>query len=522
VSNVIESQVAIIDMGSNSIRLVINKIDANGCYNEIHNYKTVARLSAHITPEGNLSNNGIKIILETLNRFKDVILFNKVQKVTVIATAAMRKAKNQNQIVQFVKDKIGFDIRVLSEYEEAFYGYLAVVNSTNIKNGYTIDIGGGSTEVTLFENRKLKHYHSFPFGAITLQQQFFGDKQYNSTNLEVLKNYIKKKLHTLPWLKNNSSYPVIGIGGSARNLSLIHQRKTDYPIPIIHQYEFKTEELIEQNDILQHSTIEERLMMDGLSKDRADIIIPASEVISSFVTHVKAKTFMMSRKGLRDGVFYEELLKNMETTRFPNVAEESFHQLSHNYEVNIKHVNHVSSLAIQLYNELSSFCPVEHLAENARTLLNQSARVLYIGEYINSDASSQNTFYLLTNMTIEGLSHREQLAIAFISSFKSKTQLLKYAKPFNQILEKKDLKYYEFLGSIMKLAYSLDRTRRKAILEIGHVEKTEDELTIPFYHQEEAFFENMQASKNKKHVERAVKHPIEFRYIPVEVLKPKF
>ncbi|WP_332690988.1 exopolyphosphatase [Halalkalibacter lacteus] len=514
-----ENQVAIIDMGSNSIRLVINKIDLNGCYNEIHNYKTVARLSAHITKEGNLSDNGITIVLETLNRFKDVIIFHKVKKVILVATAAMRKAKNQNQIVQLVKAKVGFDIRVLSEYEEAFYGYLAVVNSTNIEYGYTVDIGGGSTEITLFENRELKHYHSFPFGAITLQQKFYGDKQPNSTNLEILKNYIKEQLHTLPWLKNKSNYPVIGIGGSARNLSLIHQRQIEYPLPGIHQYEFTKEDLIELNDMLQQSTIEERLMLDGLSKERADIIIPAAEVISSLVSFVKAETFIMSRKGLRDGVFYEEVLKEVETTRFPNVVEESFHQLTHNYEVSVDHVNHVSSLATQLYNELSSFCHVEHSSENARTLLNQSARVLYIGEYINNDASSQNTFYLLTNMTIEGLSHRDQLAIAFISSFKSKTQLLKYAEPFQRIIQKKDLRFYEFLGSIMKLAYSLDRTRRKAILEIGQVEKTEDELTIPFYYQEEAFFENMQASKNKKHLERALKHPIKFRYIPVEVLK---
>ncbi|MFC0473501.1 exopolyphosphatase [Halalkalibacter kiskunsagensis] len=517
----VENQVAIIDMGSNSIRLVINKIDFKGCYNEIHNYKTVARLSSHITKKGNLSDDGIAIILETLNRFKDVILFHNVKKLTVVATAAMRKAKNQNQIVQLVKDKIDFDIRVLSEYEEAFYGYLAVVNSTNVENGYTVDIGGGSTEVTLFENRELKHYHSFPFGAITLQEQFFGDKQPTSTTLKALKSYINEQLHTLPWLKSNLEYPVIGIGGSARNLSLIHQRQTEYPLPAIHQYEISRNEMIKLNDMLQQSTFEERLLLDGLSKERADIIIPAAEVISSLVSHVNGDAFMMSRKGLRDGVFYEELLKKMETTHFPNVVEESFHRLSHNYEVNIEHVNHVSSLAIQLYNELSSFCPVDHTSENAWTLLNQSARVLYIGEYINNDASSQNTFYLLTNMTIEGLSHRDQLAVAFISSFKSKAQLLKYAEPFLQMVQKKDLKFYEFLGSIMKLAYSLDRTRRKAIHKVGPIEKTEDELTLSFYYQEETFFENMQATKNKKHIERAVKHPIHFRYIPIEVLKSK-
>jgi exopolyphosphatase/guanosine-5'-triphosphate,3'-diphosphate pyrophosphatase len=515
----IEKQVAIIDMGSNSIRLVINKIDSNGYYIELHNFKTVARLSAHIKDDGNLSEVGIKTILDTLKRFKDVILFHQVRQITVIATAAMRKAKNRDKIVKLVKDTIGFEIRILSEYEEAFYGYLAVVNSTNIENGFTVDIGGGSTEITLFENRELKHYHSFPFGAITLYQQFFNDDQDEPETIALLTEYLKKQLHTLPWFKEKKDYPVIGIGGSARNLALIHQRKDSYPLAGLHQYEIPKQELLDINKMLQHLTVEERLELEGLSKDRVDIIVPASTVITQIVNHVNANTFVMSRKGLRDGVFYEELLKSMETTRFPNVVEESLYQLTNSYELNVDHVNHISLLANQLYSKTSEYCPVEHNPSNAVTLLNHSARLLYIGEYINNEASSQNTFYLLTNMTIEGLSHKDRLAIALISSYKSKSQMQQYAKSFNKLINKQELKYYEFLGSILKLAYSLDRTRRKVITAIGQVDQNEDELSIILYHQADAFFEDAQATKHKKHLERVIKYTIEFRYMPAEVLK---
>ncbi|KHF41857.1 exopolyphosphatase [Halalkalibacter okhensis] len=515
----IEKHVAIVDMGSNSIRLVINKIDSNGYYNELHNFKTVARLSAHIDQNGNLSEIGIQTILDTLARFKEMIHFHHVQQVMVIATAAMRKAKNREKIVKLVKETIGFDIRILSEYEEAYYGYLAVVNSTNLENGYTIDIGGGSTEITLFENRELKHYHSFPFGAITLHQQFFKKDLDETETLARLTKYIINQLGTLPWLKEKKAYPVIGIGGSARNLALIHQRKENYPLAGLHQYEISKQELLDINTMLQHSTIEERIELDGLSKDRVDIIVPASTVIAQIVSHVKANTFILSRKGLRDGVFYEELLKAMETSRFPNVVEESLYQLSNSYELNVEHVNHISLLANQLYTRLYNYCPVEHNSSDAITLLNQSARLLYIGEYINNEASSQNTFYLLTNMTIEGLTHRERLAIALISSYKSKSQMNQYAKAFDKLLTKKELKYYEFLGAILKLAYSLDRTRRKVITNIGQVEQHEDELSIYLYHQTDAFFEDTQATKHKKHLERVIKHTIDFRYMPAEVLK---
>ncbi|MCM3712862.1 exopolyphosphatase [Alkalihalobacillus oceani] len=515
----IENDFAVIDIGSNSIRLVINQIDHNGCYKELHNYKTVARLSAHMDEKGAFTTEGTRILLETLTRFKEVLLFHQVQKVTAVATAAMRKATNRKEITELVYERLGFEIRILSEYEEAFYGYLAVVNSTNITDGITIDIGGGSTEITLFQDRELRHYHSFPFGAITLKQQFISGCEATEEELQTIKAYIRSQLSSLSWLHEYPDYPVIGIGGSARNLSLIHQRQKEYPLAGLHQYELPTKELRQLTDALATLSYQERLTIDGLSKDRADIIVPAAEVIASLVELVQAKTFVMSRKGLRDGIFYEELLRTMDTACFPNVAEESFYQLSHSYEVNLDHANHISYLATRLYAELADQCQVSHQRNEALQLLRQSARVLYIGEFINSEASSQNTFYLLTNMTIEGLSHQERLAIAFISSFKSKSQLLKYAKPFKNLLDKKRLKLYEFLGAIMKLAFCLDRTRRKTIVEVGRRADEDGQLALPLFYQEDAHFEQLQAQKHKKHLEKAIRRPLTLTYLSSDALK---
>ena len=511
-----KDQYAIIDMGSNSFRLVINELDHHGQYNELHNYKTVARLSMYILESGHLSEEGIAIIIDTLTRFKQVIQDHQVSNVIVIATAAMRKAKNKEEIVCTVKEKLGITIRVLSEYEEAFYGYLAVVNSTNITEGFTIDIGGGSTEITFYTNRTLKHYHSFPFGAITLHQKCFQHNKNMVDSIKDLKDYIAKQLLTVPWLQAHSHYSVIGIGGSARNLSLIHQRQINYPLAGIHQYEIPHTDVFNINTMLQKSSLEERLQLDGLSKDRKEIIIPAVEVISSIVEHVQADKFIMSRKGLRDGVFYEELLKMMETNRFPNVVEESLHQITSKYNIKLDYVNHISYLASQLYKELSPLALVAHEQEEALRLLQLSSRVLYIGETINSETSSQNTFYLLTNITIEGLTHQERLAIAFISSYKSKSQMMEYAEPFMQIISKNNLKFFEFLGSIMKLAYSLDRTRRKVITKVGKLTMENDQIVIPFYYKEDPYFESVQATKYKKQLEKAIQHSIEFHFTPFE------
>ncbi|WP_017728353.1 Ppx/GppA phosphatase family protein [Halalkalibacterium ligniniphilum] len=503
-----KQRLAIIDMGSNSIRLVINLIEDNGSYKELHNFKKVARLSSHLNEIGELSRQGQELIVTTLKQFKQLMTYHQVDRVIGVATAAMRKASNRDEVLSLIKKETGFQIKVLSEYEEAYFGYLAVVNSTSIENGITIDIGGGSTEITRFENRKLLHYHSFPFGAITLQHEFIAGDDATTDELKKLKQYILDSFQTLPWLKEGKPVPVIGIGGSARNLSLIQQRKVGYPLAGLHQYSFSVNELVSVNALLQQTSLNERQSIDGLSKDRADLIVPAAQVITSLVEFTGADVFVMSRKGLRDGLFYKEILSQLDIDLFPSVAEESFYQLSYQYEIHSDHVNQVSKLAASLFKQLVPFYQSEYTNKESLRLLRYSARVVYLGEHINNEASSQHTFYLLTNMTIDGLSHDERLAVALISSFKSKAQLLQLSRPFENLLTKKQLKYYEFLGAVLKLAYCLDRTRRNVISEIGQIDKSDQHLTIPLYYREDVHFEEAQANKHVKHLEKAMKREI--------------
>ncbi|WP_209125395.1 Ppx/GppA phosphatase family protein [Alkalihalobacillus sp. BA299] len=506
-----QKKLAIIDMGSNSIRLVIYTIQSNGCYHELHNFKVVARLSSHTSIDGSITNKGIKIIVDTLTRFNKIIRTHQIDQIKGVATAAIRLAPNQKEVLEIIKDKTSLSFSILSDYEEAYYGYLAVTNSTNIENGITIDIGGGSTEVTLFKNRKLYEYVSFPFGAITLKKKFIENDPPTLDEMDKLKTFLVKQFSSLNWIVN-SNLPVIGIGGTARNLSLIHQRKMNYPLQGLHQFELAPNNIDEIQQYLLHLSFPERQSVDGLSKDRADIIIPAIEAIYSLVKVTNAPRFIMSNKGLRDGIFYEEVLQQIGIDQFPNVAEESFFQLSNTYQINIDHVKQVSKLASAIYKELSPYLLEKYNDEANMSLLRYSARVLYVGEYISSEASSQHTFYLLSNMTIDGLTHEQRLAIALISSFKSKSYLSQFAAPFNELLTKQQLKRYELLGAILKFAYALNRTRRNIVKKCSISKTSKRDLSIQFLCDSDYFFEEEQALKYKKHLEKVLNFNIELHF----------
>ncbi|WNF37743.1 exopolyphosphatase [Bacillaceae bacterium IKA-2] len=505
-----KQNIALIDIGSNSIRLVIFGLDKQGFYKEVQNLKVVARLSSHFNKDGNITNKGITILLEALHHFQEITRTYNVTKTKCVATAAIRQAKNQPKIISAVTEATDFEIRVLSEYEEAFFGYLAVTNSTNIEDGLTIDIGGGSTEITLFKNRHLLHYHSFPFGAITLKQTFIKNELPTKQESTDLLLFLKEQFSSLKWLEQNN-LPVIGIGGSARNLALISQARTDYPLGGLHQYEMSYGNIESITDDLKKLSFKQRQMVDGLSKDRADIIIPAAEAIFMFMEVSGANQFIVSNKGLRDGLFYEELFQQLQIDSFPNVAEESFYQLSQDYEVDIDNVKYISKLATQLYYEF--FPHFKHkLTDINLRLLHLSCRVRYSGEHISYESSSQHTFYILTNLSIDGLTHIERLKIALIASFKSKKALLSYLAPYKEWFDGEAVEKLEMLGAILKFTDSLNITRQQSISNVRIVETNDTRITLKLTCLLDAHFEEIQTQKYKKHLEKSLKKRIELLF----------
>lgn len=500
----------IIDLGSNSIRLVVFGIEETGRYQEIHNVKTVARLSNHMDDNQELTEAGIQVVLDTLTSFRQVTVAHKVDEVVGVATAAIRQATNQKQVLKRIEQEAGYSFKVLSEFEEANYGFLSVINSTNIMDGVTIDVGGGSTEITLYEQRVLKHDHSFPFGALTLTRQFISGDKPTAAEFRTLSSFLKKQFETLPWLKN-SGYPVIGIGGSARNLCKLHQQANNYPLPNLHQYEMHPVDIQKTNYMLASLPLLKRQKIDGLSKDRADIIIPAIEAIFQLTEIVNTECFFLSQKGLRDGIFYEKMLDELEVDKFPSVTTESVYQLCFEYDMDITHSSRMSSIALTFSKELERVGYFQ-LTEDDRRLLKLSAQVYSIGEFISTEAKSEHTFYLLTNRMIEGLNHMESLKVAMLASFKSRKTFKTYIKPFKKWFSKEEMIKLELLGAMLRLVYGLNWTKRGAVNHIRILSNTFRKMSIQVEHDQDILFEAQYVTYQKKHLEKVIRKNIIFGF----------
>lgn len=501
---------AIIDIGSNTIRLVLYKYNKTTGLREIGNIKKVARLRKYLQENGDMSDEGINLLADTLKDFKRIIDDYGVVDVTATATAAIRQAKNKQKIINQMKMETGIVIQILSGEEEAYYGYLAVVYSIDTPSAVTIDIGGGSTEITYYKNKNIEKSFSFPFGTVSLKQKFVSGDIISLEEKMLLRDYVYNQFKNLNWIVDKA-IPVIAIGGSARNIGQIHQHLINYPIPTIHQYEMEPKDLIEINQYLEGLTYEQLKQLDGLSSDRADMIGIALEVFTVLVTLVNAPSFQISKKGLREGLLIHRILKSDKNIFHKyNIFEENAKNITLKYGRSIKESQALISIAEKFYLECCRLNLLNYKEQNLE-LLKKAACFYGIGEYIDQENTHQHTLYLIANQSIAGISHIDRIKVALVASYKNKEYFRKFAAPFSKWLSKDTLKEMKEIGAILKFISSLNVSKRD-IVKTLELEKKDNLICIVITTNSSGMAEIYHTDNYKKHIERILKYPVEIQY----------
>ncbi|QLK86352.1 exopolyphosphatase [Staphylococcus sp. 17KM0847] len=501
----------LIDIGSNTIRLVIFQFDHETGLNEIQNIKTPARLSQYLDDNKKMSDEGIDVLVTALHSFKKVAESFQVEHLYPIATAAIRQSSNRDMIMTRVRQEVGIDIELIPEEDEAFYGSYAVTHTTNIKDGITVDIGGGSTELTYFKNKKIKEAISFPFGVVTLTRMFFDGKAHNDKDaLKKMEKFLKREFSQIEWLANKKVM-LIGIGGSARNCARIHQALHHYPIAGVHGYTMTSENVAEVYETLKKNSREALINLDGLSRDRVDIIMPAVTVFNVLYDMIGAKAFAFSRKGIREGFIMNQIAKlHHGEFKKENVQVDALKHLANEYKIESTGAMQRQKLARSLFEQLTALGKL-NIDDVLKEHFLQAAYLYYLGKFIDSDASSQHTYYIIANSSINGLSHKERVRLALLTSFKNKTMLKVYSDETKWFSES-ELSDIQALGGIVKFVNALNISNTNPIHTIKLQENKQD-YTLEIYYEGDPIAEIYQSNRQKKHMEKVLKDKLNIQFI---------
>lgn len=454
-------RIAIIDIGSNSARLVISHIYKNGAYNMVYNQKEALRLSQKVDGQNLLTEEAFASTIETMRSFAHMCKIYQADKTIAVATAAIRNASNGAELVEQVAEQTGIQLHIISGKTEAYVSYLGVINTLDVKNGIIFDLGGGSTELILFKNRKILESVSLPLGAVNTTGMFNIRNEMPANVYNDLNAFIMSRLSQYPWLKQNN-LPLIGVGGTARTVAKIIQRAKKYPATKIHNYAYPVQTFRSFFNKLRLTNLEQRKKISGLSTERSDIILAGSSIISCLLEATGAKKLITSGCGLREGLFYDYYSKSNNVPLIAkNILERSRENTLRLFESDTGHARHITKLALAMFD---GWMELHKVRKNYRRLLETAAMLHDIGITINFYSHARHSAYMIQNAKLFGLTHKEQIITSAIAGWHNGVSKNYFKSRFyKEMLTDSNWKLINKLSLLLALAESLDYSEMRMV-----------------------------------------------------------
>ncbi len=451
-------KVAVIDLGSNSVRMVIYKILDGGHFVVHDEIKETVRLGQDMERDGVLKPSRIAQAVKTLKMFRKLCDAEKVDKIIAVGTNAIRRAKNQKSFLEEIYTTCGIKLRVLSIEEEAFHIYQAVINSLDIPKGLIVDISGSSTQLIHYNRRNILNIENLPFGALTLTDLFNnGEPLKPEEQAAQIAEFVFDQLSRIPWLKEmDPETQFIGVGGSFRNLGKISRRISKYPLDMTHNYQITKENFDIIYDMVRVLDADKRVKIKGLSTGRADIIASALATIKSVFANVGFKQLTIGGCGLREGMMFDYAVPGTNEKPLSDIVGFSVYTQMKYFDENEGHADHVCSLSMQLFKQLRV---LHKLPRQYVKVLRVAALLHDCGMRIKYYDHHKHSYYIILNSNLHGMSHRDLVLAAFIAAQHRKDEfnLAEWTK-YKDIVHEEDLAAVLKLGVILRIAESLDRS----------------------------------------------------------------
>lgn len=404
---------AVIDIGSGSIRMTLFKKTSRFAFNIIKEFKFPVRLS-----KGTYANNSVlqeSVMLDAISgisSFVSIAKSYKANKILATATSAVRNAPNKNEFKKRIKKVCGIDIKIIDGESEARLGAIGVINLLPLKNGITIDTGGGSSEVCFVENHKIIKSISVDLGSVNIKEKFF-----DNDKIDLAKEYIQTIIKDITNIHNSSD--IVLIGGSAKEFSRLLIDKS-YPIPLLHGYKYDIDELKKFKKYI-HNMDKTELLNIGIDKNRLDTIKPAILVIYEIVKKLAIANITISSVGVREGIFLNDMLKK-HNYKFPSNYNMGIRAIKDSFIADDKELLYVKNIA---YNCFNIFKDKHNLDEKYKKYLYYALVLLQSNSFIDIKKKQKQSNYIITNKRIFALSHKEKALLMVIIQYVNKKSFQK-------------------------------------------------------------------------------------------------
>lgn len=469
-------KLASIDIGSNSIKLAVVDAAASDSFAVLTREKEFVRLGHETLRKGHLAPSAIERSVECLKRYRSIAEARGAETIIAVATASVRQANNSSEFIREVEKHTGIRVEVLSGIEEARLIGLAASRGCALRGATSIniDIGGGSTEISVFRDGVQLSLFSLKIGAIAATERFILTDPPKSKELNNLRNEVRaaferpaRALRGRRWQQaTGTSGTVLAVGAALRSRAISEsERKNQAAQPA--EADIVLSQLSRLNDSLASMTGEERRSLAGISSQRSEIIIAGGQILEGAMKGLGINLLRTCDWALREGVIID-WLREMESEARPPIPHFADQKLLGVHAVGLRfgyeeaHSHQVAKLAEKIFDRLAE---TENLTRHQRTLMSAAALLHDVGYHIADESHHKHTLYLIENSELTGFSEAERAVIANIARY-HRGSLPRERHPEYSVLNAADREIVCRLGAIVRVADALDRSHDCRVIDL--------------------------------------------------------
>jgi exopolyphosphatase/guanosine-5'-triphosphate,3'-diphosphate pyrophosphatase len=473
-------RIAAIDIGTNSIHMIVVNVRPDLSFEVIDREKDMVRLGAGGLDGRNLTPTAMTAAMQTLAKFKRLAESNKVDEIVAAATSATREAENGGDFIAEVGRQTGIRIRVISGTEEARLIHLAAGYGVDVggSTAAVIDIGGGSVEVTLGTATHLTQGKSFKTGVIRLTERFIRTDPLSAHDERRLVKYLNREMGAyLDQIAKAGFDRVIGTSGTILSLgALALTEEEGAPPEDLRNERVPAKALHRLRKRLVAADIEERLRMAGLDPRRADLNVAGSVLLDTILRGLGAQDLTLCDLALREGLVLDYIHRNSarirKVERYPDVRRRSVVELGERCGYWSEHAQQVARLAVSIFDQTRS---VHGLGDREREWLEYAALLHDVGVHISYDRHHRHSYYLIKNGDLRGFEPREIEVIALVARYHRQATPKKSHEGYGD-LNSTLRGTVRVLSAIVRLAEGLDRSHAQALAGIDLFPRGDDYL----------------------------------------------
>lgn len=514
--------VAFIDIGTNSVRLLLVRIEHNGSYRLLTKQKETVRLGEKEFIDRILQPEAMQRAVIVCKKFAELARAYGAGEIVAVATSATRDASNKVQFLEMLKTEANLEVCMIPGVEEARLIYLGVSGGLRLGDhrALLIDIGGGSTEVSVGDQRQYCYLNSLDLGAIRLTNMFLPNETgpVSPERYKLIKAHVRKAAG--PVIKELSEYEIdcaVGSSGTIENLGKMS-------LVCLGQGDQKTLDRLKYGNLkkivseLCALPLKERQNFPGINSHRADIIIAGAAILEGLMEELKLSEIRISKRGLRDGLLRDYLSKSELSGLMAQVSvrKRSVMQLGLTCHFDEDHARTVTRLALELFDSAQAL-GIHEFEEKGRELLEYASLLHDIGLFLSYERHHAQAYHIIRESSLPGFQPEEIEIIANLAYFHRKGGgLLSPKKKHPQLvdLDKSSVQAIRALSPFLRLAESLDRSHSGIIRHVRFYIASTDTLVLEMHASKECQLELWGAEKQEKFFKKIFGYNLRFKVVP--------